>query len=124
MGAKFLPSIPVASPLQVRALALFPLRCLFPDAPSTLPKSHPLGEGEEALSSSPAKSDSAAHHPVISAKLIPSDASQLPAVCQQLLKDINNQPLAEAPRQRGAGDGAGVGVVMGREETQGVSSGL
>lgn len=38
-----------------------------------------------------------------------SAASQLPAVCQQLLRDINNQPLAEAPWQRRAGAGLGGG---------------
>ena len=79
-----------------------------------LPKAHLLGErggggggGEEALPSSPAKSDSIAHHPVISARSSLSAASQLPAVCQQLLRDINNPPLAEAPWQRGAGAGGG-----------------
>lgn len=45
-----------------------------------------------------------------------SAASQLPAVCQQLLRDINNQPLAEAPWKGGRGRGVG-------EETEGGGDG-
>lgn len=86
-----------------------------------------LGEGEEALPGSPRRVAA----PPTTLPSLPrsslSDASWFPAVCQQLLGDINSQPLAEATQaERGGGAGGGEKMEWGwtgSEETRGSSLG-